>query len=165
MTCRVQLIGIYPDAHMYITSTFYDGYAINEFTVACHGVADGLLIDGNIWPPDAVAECIQSCTTVYPLHKIHIIACNSANHDIASTAAKISSIIRDTEVKGYVGSVYINFRHEDVYQNYLASGNNSASIERYLERTAVTGRIHTNNVNNYYCIVFKNGIMERWRSI
>ncbi|CDG97717.1 hypothetical protein [Xenorhabdus bovienii] len=163
-TSKVQLISIYPDAHMYITSTFYDGYTINEFTVACHGGADGLLIDGHIWSPDTVAECIQSCTTVYSLHKIHILACGSANYDIASTAAKISSIIRDTEVKGYVGSVYINFRHEEVYQYYLANGNNSASIERYLERAAI-GRIHTNNVNNYYCIVFKNGMMERWEAL
>ncbi|WP_237386395.1 hypothetical protein [Xenorhabdus sp. Sc-CR9] len=71
---QVQLIGIYPDAHMYITSTYHNGRTINEFTVACHGLLpaptredgtfhpEGLLIDGTIWPAEAVAECIQSCT-------------------------------------------------------------------------------------------------------
>ncbi|REF28895.1 hypothetical protein BDD26_3864 [Xenorhabdus cabanillasii] len=160
LTQRVQLISIYPDAHMYITSTFHDGYVTNEFTVACHGLTEGLAIDNNIWPPDRVAEFIQSCTRVYSLNKIHILACNSANYDLASTASKISSIIRDTEVKGYVGSVYINFRYKDVYQLYLNNESNGAYIEQYLVR-AGNNRVHTNNVPNYYCVIFENGMMKK----
>ncbi|MDE9455962.1 hypothetical protein KKJ06_22200 [Xenorhabdus bovienii] len=166
LTQRVHLIDIYPDAHMYISSTFHDGYVINELTIACHGLAvlngrpESLAINNQLWTYDIVARYIQSNTTVEPLHRIHILACNSANYDIASLAAKVSAIIRNTEVKGYVGSAYINFRHNDIYQNYLDNGSDRASVERYLEHVG-NNRVHTNNVPNYYCKVFKNGIMER----
>ncbi|CBJ82528.1 hypothetical protein XBJ2_1800001 [Xenorhabdus bovienii str. Jollieti] len=166
LTQRVHLIDIYPDAHMYISSTFHDGYVINEFTIACHGLAvfdgrpEGLAINGQLWTYDIVTSYIQSNTTVETLHRIHLLACNSANYDIASLAAKVSARIRNTEVKGYIGSVYINFRHNDIYQYYLNNGSNRVSVERYLEQIG-NSRVHTNNVPNYYCIVFKNGIMER----
>ncbi|MBD2815587.1 hypothetical protein ID850_12575 [Xenorhabdus sp. Flor] len=161
LTQRVQLIDIYPNAHMYITSTFHDGYVTNEFTVACHGFPTGLAVGSELWTPYRVAEYIRSHTTVHPLHKIHILACNSADYDIASTASKISSVMRNTEVKGYVGSVYINFRHEQVYQYYLDNERSFASVERVLEQEG-NSRVRTNNdIPNYYCVVFENGIMKK----
>ncbi|PHM23930.1 hypothetical protein [Xenorhabdus budapestensis] len=166
LTQRVHLIDIYPDAHTYITSTTHGGYVINEFTIACHGLAvfpgrvESLAINGQLWTYDVVARYIQSQTVVNRLHKIHLLACNSANYDITSLAAKVSANIRETEVKGYVGSVYINFRHNEVYQLYLNSGCDRASLEQHIEQTG-RFRVHTNNVPHYYCVVFKNGIMER----